>query len=274
MQEAIQNKKVTILVPNYRTPEITKICLRLLRKHTDFSLAHVIVVDNNSGDASLEYLRGLKWITLLERKGKPGEAPVMSHARALDLALTLVETPYVISIHTDTFIKRSDWLEPLLKPLEQNPKVAGVGSWKLESKTLFQRLGRRFEQCWKYALSRLTSYLGYRRERYDPNLHYLRSHCAVYRMDVIRRLQTGFADGNVTAGKVMHQKMLAAGYEMVFLESETLGRYLEHLNHATSVLNPELGSQQRSIRRGIKQIRHKILGAGFLDILNRHELDY
>lgn len=28
-------KEVPILVPNYRTPEITKICMRLLRKHTD-----------------------------------------------------------------------------------------------------------------------------------------------------------------------------------------------------------------------------------------------
>ena len=61
-------KLVTILVPNYKTPEITKICMRLIRKFTDFNVVDVIVIDNNSNDASLDYLKTLKWITLLERK--------------------------------------------------------------------------------------------------------------------------------------------------------------------------------------------------------------
>lgn len=52
----MSNKEVTILIPNYKTPDITKICLRLIRKHTDFSKVEVIVVDNHSNDASLAYL--------------------------------------------------------------------------------------------------------------------------------------------------------------------------------------------------------------------------
>lgn len=110
-------KLVTILIPNYKTLEITKICLRLIRKFTDFNLVDVIVIDNNSNDASLDYLRTLKWITLLVRKAAEPETPVILHARALDLVMEKVNTPYVLSIHTDIFVKDKAWIQfclPLL----------------------------------------------------------------------------------------------------------------------------------------------------------------
>ena len=85
--------QVTILIPNYKTLELTKLCLRLIRKHTDLNLARVVVIDNDSQDESLEYLRTLKWITLIERKHIPGETPALSHSRALDLALRINNHP-------------------------------------------------------------------------------------------------------------------------------------------------------------------------------------
>ena len=84
---------------------------------------------------------------------------------------------------------------------------------------------------------RLLGRKAYRAERFDDSLHYLRSHCAMYRTDVIRSLNTGFVDGNSVAGSVMHHKMVTAGYRMLFLESEHLGQYVAHVNHATMVLN-------------------------------------
>jgi len=47
-------KLVTILIPNYKTPELTKLCLRLIRKHTDSDKIHVIVIENDSNDSSIE----------------------------------------------------------------------------------------------------------------------------------------------------------------------------------------------------------------------------
>src|SRR5579862_1364184 len=119
---------VTILVPNYKTLELTKLCLRLLRKYTEPGLAKVIVIDNDSQDASLDYLRRLSWIELIERK-TTGEAPAMAHSKALDLALTRVQTPYVLSIHTDTLVKHAGWLTFLLSRMAKDPRLAGVGSW-------------------------------------------------------------------------------------------------------------------------------------------------
>lgn len=265
-------KQVTILVPNYKTPEITKICLRLLRQFTNHDLAEVIVIDNNSQDASVEYLRELQWIRLIERDCVPGESGVDAHSRALDLAMAEVSTPYVLSIHTDTFVKRHDWLEVLLEAFDDN-NVAGVGSWKLESKNILRRTGVKFEQSCKHLLHKFFGYKRYNPNRLDVNAQYLRSHCAVYRTDIIKSLNTSFGDGDETAGKVMHQKMRAAGYTMKFLSSEFLGQYVDHLNHATSILNPELRRTAKNPEKNQRMIQQKLRGINALAILKNHSLD-
>jgi GT2 family glycosyltransferase len=106
---------VTILVPNYRTLVLTQLCLRLIRYWTDPKLYRVIVIDNDSQDDSLAYLKTVSWIDLIERKAIPGEGAPLSHSRALDQALALVDTPYVLSIHTDTLVKQAAWLPFLLQ---------------------------------------------------------------------------------------------------------------------------------------------------------------
>ncbi len=78
-------RQVTILIPNYKTLYLTKLCLRLIRKHTNLNQAKVIVIDNDSQDSSLTYLRNLPWIELIERKVVPNEGAVSAHSRALDL---------------------------------------------------------------------------------------------------------------------------------------------------------------------------------------------
>ncbi|WP_298398125.1 glycosyltransferase [uncultured Azonexus sp.] len=268
-----QGKLVTILVPNYKTPDITKICLRLLRRHTDFSRVHVIVIDNASGDTSLDYLRSLDWIELIERVPEADDNAPLSHSRALDLALAQVTTPYVLSIHTDTFVRRSEWIDVLLAPFAEDERLAGVGSWKLESKTTLQRWGRLFEQGWKLALFRLTGKRSFRAERFDESLHYLRSHCAMYRTDVIRELNTGFSDERKPAGSAMFHKMLEAGYRMKFLDSVELGQYVDHLNHATMILNPELGTSATNIRRGGARLKDKLRGIDAEAILADASMD-
>jgi len=270
----MSDKQATILVPNYKTPEITKICLRLLRKHSNPDQVDVIVIDNDSHDASLEYLRSLRWIKLLERTPEPGESPVAAHSRALDLALERVVTPFVLSIHTDTFVRRSDWIDILLFPFFEDVNLAGVGSWKLESKTPAQLAGRRLEGYAKMMLHRVTNgRVSYRAERFDENLHYLRSHCAMYRVSAIRDVGTSFSDGDAVAGRVMHQKLIASGYRMKFLQSDYLGQYVDHLNHATSIFNPEFGSSMSMVREGKERVRKKMRGIDAEAILANDDLD-
>jgi hypothetical protein len=67
--------------------------------------------------------------------------------------------------------------------------------------------------------------------------------------------------------------MLAAGYEMLFLNSGELGRYVDHLNHATMVLNPEFGSSEQMRKQGNKRIKDKLRGIDASGILANIALD-
>lgn len=268
---------VTVLIPNYRTPEITTLCLRLLRKHTPAGRAAVIVIDNHSGDSSLDYLRGVRWIELIEREPAPDDTPSLSHARALDLGLARVRTPYVLSLHTDTFVRTPRWLDVLLQPFRDDPRVAGVGSWKLEPPpALVKRLGKAVEYRWRLWRHRLTGNTrkaeavaeqmrsGYYSVR-DPlagpdgpegdTFYFLRSHCALYRMDLVRQWGLSFTHGSETAGKGMHQELVDRGYRMVFLPVDQLVPHVIHINHATMALHPELGSSRKNVASGRKRIR-------------------
>jgi hypothetical protein len=63
----------------------------------------------------------------------------------------------------------------------------------------------------------------------------------------------------------MHFALEEKGYRMVFLPPKQLLRYMVHLNHATLVLNPEIGGRARTVRRGQRRMaRHlRDLGLSF-----------
>lgn len=264
---------VSILVPNYKTRELTQLCLRLLRKYTDPALARIVVVDNDSQDESLDYLRHLRWIELIERKSIPGESPPLSHARALDLGMAQVTTPYVLSIHTDTLAKHPKWLEFLLEKIEHQPQVAGVGSWKLESKPWFKRYVKALERQMQLVYYQLCGKTSHAIEGRGKNYYYLRSHCAMYRMDLVQKFALSFAGGEDVAGKVMHKTLVDAGYRMLFLPSEQLGQYIDHINHATMVLNPELGARQKTIKQGKQRLEQRLKAVNAEQILRDLSLD-
>ena len=250
---------VTILIPNYKTLNLTKHCLSLVYKNTDLNKARVIVIDNDSQDDSLEYLRTVSWIQLIERKAIPHEGAISSHSRALDLGLAEVTTPYVLSIHTDTLVKHPKWLEFLIAQFEQDSQIAGVGSWKLESKAWWRRLLKNIERYAQLIYFRLLNKTPKTMEGIGKNYYYLRSHCAMYRMDIIKQLNLRFTGDDMVAGKEMHKHLVEAGYSMLFLSSEVLIKYVEHINHATTVLNPELSTRLKSVNKGLLRIQKSLM---------------
>ena len=261
----MSTKQVTIIVPNYKTYELTKVCLRLLRKNTDLNHADVIVVDNNSNDESTKYLKNLHWIKFIHRDGILNEGGPMSHARALDLAMENIDTPYVIVIHTDTFMIHPGWLNILMQPFN-DPDVAGVGSWKLEQKNIFQRLGKHIEYLFKKLQKNKIN-----NQRFNKEYHYLRSHCAIYKTDLIKNVNSSFSDQNESAGKVLHKKLIHAGYKMIFLESNFLNKYVHHINHATQAINDEFGI--RSANKVIKDYFSYMNRTEIKEILKNDSLD-
>lgn len=254
--------ELSIIIPNYRTPELTRLCLRLLRCNTDLSRVRVIVVDNASNDESLEYLRTVEWIELIERPDTGSESGFEMHARALDLGFERVATPYVLIMHTDTLVRNDLWLDFLLNQIRGDEKIAGVGSWKLEVVSRRKYLGKKIEDF----LRRLIGRGQHREERF------LRSHCALYRCDAIRKYTRGFYDG-LTAGLSIHRMLTAAGFEMKFLPSLELGKFLNHLNHATMILNPETGGRKTSRPAARRRLSNRLDVELYREILTRDELD-
>ena len=96
------------------------------------------------------------------------------HTTAMDLALKEVNTPFVLSFHTDTIVYSPDWLEFLLGRINRDEKIAGVGSWKLEFVPPLKRFGKGIEDGIKRLLGKKK-----------PEYRFLRSHCALYRTELL-----------------------------------------------------------------------------------------
>ncbi len=244
--------EVTVIIANYKTPELTRLCLRLLRMHTAPERCKVIVVDNDSQDESLEYLRGLRWIRLLERRNVGGETPHQMEARAIDLALKEVDTPLTLLMHTDTLIRNDLWLDFLVNRINASPQIAGLGSWKLKTTTHYRRFAGFVEGLAKK----------FRAEIKPKQERYLRTHCVLYRTELLKRCPGGFDDGG-PVGRSIHRRLVEQGYEMSFVTPEELGRFVSHLQHATTVLNPLCSdkpvrlSARRRLRRKLNQFEYR-----------------
>ena len=248
------SKDVAILIPHYKTLKMTKLCLDLLKKNTDLAKGELIVIDNGSNDESTDYLKSLDGITLITRDKIEGEKGATAHSNALDLALEKVSSPYFLSIHTDTFVIHPKWLDFLLAQIESEEKIAGVGSWKLEFKPWYKRALKKAEKVWqeKVWFPLRGKNVG------DKENYYLRSHCALYRTEYVRKYTNGFNDGGETAGKVLHKKLIENGFSMRFLDSDSLSRYVRHLNHATVILNPELQGKSTGKAKQMKRVQKAI----------------
>ena len=109
-----------------------------------------------------------------------------------------------------------------------------------------------------------------RQKKVKHEAPYLRSHFAVYRSDLIRQYTNGFYDG-LSAGKMLHLKLAAAGFELLFLSPEELSRFVCHLNHATMILNPARNDRKTGKAPARKKLSKKM--RLFMDILDSEDLD-
>lgn len=240
--------KATIGVVNYKTLDLTRLCLRSIRKYTRQPY-EVIVVDNDSQDASTEYLRSLKWIRLIERKDKTNDSSGgYAHAAALDMALEQTQTEFFVAMHSDTFVRRENWLGDLLAMFGQDTQMACVGAGKVE-----------LTPDWLVWLKKLTDFKTFKRillRTPDPlgmYRYYNRTVCSIYRTEVLKREKLSFLmdrDKGLTVGKKLYFELVDRGYKTVELSDRLMRQYLYHLAHATQVVNAgQYHLKQRTVRK-------------------------
>lgn len=239
---------VSIIVPHYQTESLARLCLRSIRRYTHPIPYEVIVVDNASGDgASLEYLRQVEWIRLIDRQRGVSRTPSLAHKEAVDIGIAASQAPYVLSFHTDTIPICDGWLDWLLEQMSADEHIAAVGTYKLELPSPI-----------KQALKALEAYFGLSRRQTEgtpQNRPYIRSHCALYRREVLSRLGLRYVDvEHDTAGRTIHFALQRHGYEPRLLPVPEMLKRVVHLNHGTMVMIPQLGARPSTIRRGWRAI--------------------
>jgi len=226
----------SVVIPHYRTEELVRLFLRAIRRMTDHPF-ETIVVDNNSADASLEYLRGVGWIRLIERAARAEDDPVAAHGAAMDEGIGAARGRWLVSLHTDTIIRRAGWLGELLGLLRADPRAACLGADKLDTDPAWYRVMKALcsKQRIGAALGRL---LGRRFGATDPDAGwYPRSYCAIYDLERVRTLGLSFAaTADHAAGERLYRGLLDAGCTCVRLAPSEMLRYVDHVAHATALL--------------------------------------
>jgi len=255
MSELIKDK-ATICVVNYKTLDFTRLCLRSIRKFTTYPY-EVIVVDNNSQDQSLDYLKGLSWIRLIERRHSNEQPSGFAHAIGLDLGLKNCNTEFFVSMHSDTFVKKEGWLTDLISYFDNDKNVACVGSGKIE-----------LTPKWRNLLKKATDIRTFKRKLFrepDPigkYRYYNRTICCIYRTDILKRENLSFGtDQNIglTGGKKLYFELVDRGYKTVELPPAIMGQFVYHLAHATQAANPQEFTLRKKTVRKYHRLADKIL---------------
>ena len=259
---------VSICVVNYKTALLTKLCVRSIRRFTPQPY-ELIVVDNDSKDESLEYLRSLKWIKLVERKIERVKSGSWVHGTGLDAGFEAASGEFFVSLHSDTLIHREGWLDELLKPALADPRLACSGCGKLDLKPQ-----------WLMFLKACTDVKEWLR-RLKPSKRrdfYIRTICALYRTEALRKESLHFSmetENNMTCGQQLYYELLDKGYPVNVVPERVMASYIYHLAHATMVLNKgeEFKVRNRTERKCMEALQRILDAPQTKEILADASLD-
>lgn len=239
---AQRKPRISICIPHWQVKSLITICLRSIRKHSRNYDTEIIIVDDGSKDESIEYLRSLKWIRLIERGDESRIGWPLDLFSAYDRGLQAATGEYYMTMHSDVFVKRDDWLDPFLTRMAEDEKVAGVGAWKLRIDNpmyIFQK------RIFGTALALVKNVFGARKRIHWRQGHFPRDYCAMYRRETIIKHNLAFlpqvnAQGNFSgANYAIATRLWDAGYQTRMIPVRELAEKIVHVGHATSTFVSE-----------------------------------
>lgn len=259
----------SLVLVNYKTLDITRICLELLHQHLGNSNIPVWVVDNDSADESLEYLRTLDWINLIERASPGREQGHIAHGKALDMALECIETDYVFLLHTDTFIFDKNVFSMMLNTCLKNPMVAAVGCVEQINRGTARTLWR-FSSRWvKHHARRLKRSVGLRSKEPRPYKEvHLKSFCTLWNCKLMKQHQLRFLMDERVPGYALQDQMTGLGYEVKLLSPRKIFHYLDHIQAGTVAASGAYGTTHR--RTKMYNTILKRMNSNFDDVSSPH----
>lgn len=231
---AEKNAPFSIVIVNYKTPEITKICLDLLHQHLGNSNVPIWVVDNYSADESTEYLRTLDWFNLIERTTTALEAGHIAHGKALDTALERACTDYLFLLHTDTFIFDKNVFSMMLNKCLKNPKVVAIGCVEQLKRGTTRTLWRFSSRLFKHYFRCMKLSMGLKSR--DPKPYretHLKSFCTLWNCKLIKQHGLHFSMDERVPGYTLQDRMIELGYAVELLSPRKIFSYLDHIQSGT-----------------------------------------
>jgi glycosyltransferase involved in cell wall biosynthesis len=230
--------RVTICIPHWQAELFMKLCLRSIRRHSQKYALEVIVVDNGSRDRSLDYLRSLDWIRLIERPGEVHTNWPENVFTAWDRGLQEATGEFYVTMHSDVFVRRDGWLDPLLREIERSERNAATGSWKLDLENPVYAWQKRVVG---YAAATARSWVGLGKPAQWQLQNYPRDYCAMYRRRVLLAHGLTFRGiNNYTGGGYsIARQIWDAGYETPIFSVREMAQSVFHVAHGTAAIAPE-----------------------------------
>lgn len=142
--KALENQKsAAIIIVNWNQKKALATCLTSLKNKTEYSNYHVIVVDNNSLDGSVELVKQtFPWADLIALDMNFGFS--VGNNKGIVYALKKYEPQYVLLLNNDTEIVQSDWLSRMVAVAESEGNVGIVGCKLIYPDGTTQYLGTNF----------------------------------------------------------------------------------------------------------------------------------
>lgn len=247
--------KISIGLVNYKTLDLTRNCLTLLKKHLDeggldAARVQVFVVDNNSQDESTTYLRGLEWIHLIERPVTEKEQGFAAHGKGLDLILAAANTDYLFLMHTDTFIYDAEVFDRVLAMAQGNAKVAAVGCLHQLNRGYVRTAWRTVNGFFKYHTRRLKLALGLPAREPKPYIEpYIKSFFALWDIRLMKQLGLTFLMEDRIPGYALQDQLAAQGYQIKRISPMWLFAFLDHVEAGTVGLVAGYDATNRRAKR-------------------------
>jgi glycosyltransferase involved in cell wall biosynthesis len=124
MSETLTFDDLSVVIVNYRTPDILETAVASFRKF--YPDVELVVVDNGSNDRSLEVID-----SLVKSNPKKTKSIMLDknyyHGPAMDKAMGSVEKKVVFFLDTDTETYCGGFIELMLQEMDRDEKIYGVG---------------------------------------------------------------------------------------------------------------------------------------------------
>lgn len=118
----IRRVGVTVVIVNWNTVDVLRVSLGAVRRFSPPE-TEVIVIDNGSDDGSWEWLKSRPFGCRAVR------LPVnIGHGKALDVGVALASNSTIVTLDSDAFPYRTNWLDVLTEHLA-DPDIEASGMW-------------------------------------------------------------------------------------------------------------------------------------------------